>query len=217
MTRQEAAQLIDHTYLDPRATATDIRRLTEEARTFNVYAVCVNSAWTALARERLRGTAIKVAATVGFPLGAAHTRAKVQEAAQAVADGADELDMVMALGAFLGGDHDQCRRDIAAVVEAARGRPVKVILETGWLTPLQIRQAAYLAVQAGARFVKTSTGFGAPGASVEAVRILRETVGPEVGVKASGGIRTADDLVAMVEAGANRIGMSSTRQVLEAL
>jgi deoxyribose-phosphate aldolase len=216
MTREEAARLIDHTYLDPRATATDIRRLTEEARAFGVYAVCVNSAWTALARERLRDTPIKVAATVGFPLGACHTSVKVAEATRAVQDGAAELDMVMALGLLLSGDLDGCRRDIAAVVEAARGVPVKVILETGWLTPGQIRQAAQLAVAAGASFVKTSTGFGAPGATPEAVRLLRETVGPSMGVKASGGIRTRDSFLAMVEAGANRIGMSATRQVLEA-
>jgi deoxyribose-phosphate aldolase len=215
MTREEAARLIDHTLLDPRATAQDIRRLTEEAKAFGVYAVCVNSVWTNFARSRLHGSAVKVAATVGFPLGAAQTAAKVAETARAVTDGADEIDMVWQLGLFLGGDAAGTEADIRAVVEAAQGRPVKVILETGWLQPAHIAEGALLAVRAGARFVKTSTGFGAPGATPEAVRALRQAVGQSIGVKASGGIRTQESFLAMVEAGASRIGMSGTRQVLE--
>ncbi len=214
-TRQELAALIDHTYLDPKATEADIERLCQEAIQFGVAAVCVNSAWVPAAARRLGGSLVRVAATVGFPLGAAATAAKVAEAVWAAEHGAHELDMVMALGPFLAGDLAATEADIRAVRDAlGPKRLLKVILETGWLSPSQIETACRVAVDAGADFVKTSTGFGAPGATVAAVRLMRQTVGSQVGVKASGGIRRWADAVAMVEAGATRLGMSGTAKVL---
>lgn len=205
----ELARTIDHTWLKPDATATQIEALCREAIRYGFHAVCVNSYWVPLAAERLRGSGVKVAAVVGFPLGAGLTAAKAAEAREAVKAGASELDMVLNVGALKSGRPDDVRRDIRAVVEAADGALVKVILETGLLTGEEKVAACRLAVEAGAHFVKTSTGFGPGGATVEDVALLRRTVGPRVGVKASGGIRDAEAARRMLAAGASRLGTSS--------
>ncbi|MFO7173351.1 MAG: deoxyribose-phosphate aldolase [Bacillota bacterium] len=204
------ARLIDHTLLKPEATAEQIRRLCAEARHYGFAAVCVNPWWVPLCVQELKGTGVKVATVIGFPLGATTTEAKAFEARQAVEAGAEELDMVINVGALKSGHLDRVQEDIAAVVRAAAGRVVKVILETGLLTDEEKVTACRLAVAAGAHFVKTSTGFGPGGATVADVRLMRQTVGDQVGVKASGGIRDHATAVAMVEAGASRIGASSS-------
>jgi len=204
------ARTIDHTLLGPAVTTHEIDRLCDEARRFGFAAVCVNGAHVARCAERLRDATVAVCATVGFPLGAQLSDVKAIEARQAVRQGAREIDMVMNLGAFKDGRFDVVRDDIRAVVQASGPDVVvKVILETGLLEGDEIVRAAEIARLAGAAFVKTSTGFGPRGASVEDVRLLRETVGPQMGVKASGGIRTREEAEAMLAAGANRIGTSA--------
>jgi deoxyribose-phosphate aldolase len=203
-------RLIDYTLLRPEATATEIDRLCEEGRAAGVIAVCVNGGWVDRCVAMLRGSGVRVASVVGFPLGAGSRRAKAAEAALAVADGAAELDMVMPIGVAKAGGWTAVAADVAAVVAAAGGVPVKVILETALLTPAEITAACRASQEGGAAFVKTSTGFHpAGGASVEAVRSMRAAVGPQLGVKASGGIRTSEAALAMIAAGANRIGASS--------
>ncbi len=217
LTRREVAQLIDHTLLDPRARPDDIRALVAEAKDLGVYAVCVNSTMTPVARKALGPDhPVRLAVTVGFPLGAMDPAAKADEARRARDAGADELDMVMAQGWFRAGDDSYVLDDMRAVMAAAKGLPVKVILETGWLTQAEATRAAELARTAGAAMVKTSTGFNAPGATPEAVGWLAAAVAPHLGVKAAGGIRTPEAMLAMVAAGATRIGMSATRAVLQA-
>jgi len=204
------ARLIDYTFLRPEATAAEIDRLCDEGRAAGVIAVCVNGGWVVRCVGRLRGSGIRVAAVVGFPLGAGSAPAKAAEAAFAVRDGATELDMVMPIGLAKAGDWDAVSEDVAAVVAAAGDVPIKVILETAVLTPGEITAACRASQQAGAAFVKTSTGFhSAGGATVEAIRVMRAAVGSHFGVKASGGIRTAEAALAMISAGANRIGASS--------
>lgn len=216
MKRQELARYLDHTLLKADATTADIDRLVEEAIQWDTYAVCVNSGYAARVRH-LRGDheRLHIAATVGFPLGQAATDAKVAETRAAIAAGADEIDLVWNLGLFLSEQFDGVADDIRAVVKAAGPVPVKVILETARLDTQQMIQGAQLAVAAGAHTVKTSTGFGFPGATVDAVRTLRQAVGPNIGVKASGGVRTYEEAIAMVEAGATRIGLSQTVAVLK--
>lgn len=217
LTPREAAQLIDHTLLDPRARPDDIRSLVAEAKELGVYAVCINSTMTHVARQALGSDSpVRLAVTIGFPLGAMDPGVKADEARRARDAGADELDMVMAQGWFRAGDDPYVLNDMRAVMAAAGGLPVKVILETGWLTEAEATRAAQLARQAGAAMVKTSTGFNAPGATPEAVGWLAAAVAPHLGVKAAGGIRTPDAVRAMVAAGATRIGMSATRAVLQA-
>jgi deoxyribose-phosphate aldolase len=204
------AAFIDHTLLKPAATGPEIDALCREARDCGFASVCVNGCWVRRCREHLAGTGVKVACVVGFPLGAMTPEAKAFEAARAVADGADELDMVLNLGALKAGDAGAVERDIRAVVEAAGGRAVKVILETGLLDEAEKVLACQLSQRAGAAFVKTSTGFAAgSAATVEDVALMRRTVGPEMGVKASGGIRTRADARRMLASGANRLGTSS--------
>ncbi|MBO2531452.1 MAG: deoxyribose-phosphate aldolase [Thermoactinomycetaceae bacterium] len=217
MTVSNLASMIDHTLLKPEATASDIDRLCREASELGFGAVCVNPWWVFRAAERLKGSGVRVCTVVGFPLGATSTEAKEAETKRAVADGASEIDMVMNIGAFKSGDRQGVEDDIRAVVRAAGGRTVKVILETGLLAEEEIRLACGLAKAAGAHFVKTSTGFGPGGATVEAVRIMREAVGREMGVKASGGIRSLAAAKKMIAAGANRIGTSSGVAILEEL
>ncbi len=203
-------RLVDYTILRPDATRLDVGRLCDEAVAAGVIAVCVNGAWVRHCVERLRGTSTRVAAVVGFPLGAGATAAKAAEGTLAAADGALELDMVMPIGAAKAGDWQAVVDDVAAVVAAAPGALVKVILETALLTPPEIAEACAASRRGGAAFVKTSTGFhSAGGATVEAVAAMREAVGPHFGVKASGGIRSADAALAMLAGGANRIGASS--------
>jgi deoxyribose-phosphate aldolase len=212
------AALIDHTILKPEATRADIVRLCTEARQFGFASVCVNGCWVPLAASELAGSPVKVCTVIGFPLGAASTPAKRAEAEIALRDRATELDMVLNTGALRSGDTDAVTFDIAAVVRVAHasGALVKVILETCLLSDEQKITACRLAVDAGADFVKTSTGFGSGGATEADVSLLRRTVGPHTGVKASGGIRTLDQLRAMIAAGATRIGASASVSIVEA-
>jgi len=212
------AALIDHTLLKPEATAADIRKVCGEARDYHFASVCVNPYWVRLVAEELVGSTVKVCSVVGFPLGASATQIKVAETAAAIRDGAQEIDMVLNIGALRGGDHDAVRGDIQAVVEIAHacGAIVKVILETALLNDEQKVAASLIAKEAGADFVKTSTGFGPGGATAADVALMRRTVGPEMGVKASGGVRTLEDLKTMAAAGANRVGASASVKIVEA-
>ncbi len=204
------ARLIDHTLLKPDATRAELVKLCEEARTHRFASVCINTTWVTLAVELLKGSGVMTICVVGFPLGAATSRAKAAETREAIQNGAAEIDMVINLGLLKGGDHDAVYDDIHAVVEAAQGRPVKVILETHLLTREQKIAACALSKAAGAAFVKTSTGFSGGGATAEDIALMRAVVGPDMGVKASGGVRTADDARKMVAAGANRLGASAS-------
>lgn len=212
---KDLASHIDHTLLKPEAAEGDIRKLCSEAREHNFVAVCVNPVWVSLAATELRGTPVKVCTVIGFPLGATTTLTKQIEARDAIAAGALELDMVLCLGALKSGRTDLVRRDIEAVVQISEGRAlVKVILETALLTHAEKLEACALAKAAGAHFVKTSTGFAGGGATVEDVRLMREAVGPLMGVKASGGIRDRETALAMIAAGASRIGASASIAIL---
>lgn len=212
------AGLIDHTLLRPDATRDDILKVCREARQYNFASVCVNPYWVPVVAAELAGSAVKVCSVVGFPLGATSTEAKVAETEAALRVGAQEIDMVQNVGALRSGDNDAVRSDIAAVVEVAHraGAIVKVILETALLDDNQKVMACILAKMAKADFVKTSTGFGPSGATAHDVELMRLTVGPDMGVKASGGIRTLDDLKKMAEAGATRIGASASVKIVEA-
>jgi deoxyribose-phosphate aldolase len=203
------AGLIDHTILAPDAGQAQVLRFCEEALTHRFRAVCVNPIHVKLVAEKLRGSNVRTCSVVGFPLGATPPEMKAAEAARACADGADEIDMVIAIGALKAGDHEHLRRDIAAVRKAAGQATLKVIIETCLLTDAEKRISCQIAKQEGADFVKTSTGFSSSGATIADVALMRETVGPDIGVKASGGIRTLEAAQAMVAAGANRIGTSS--------
>ncbi len=216
---RQIAALIDHTLLKPQATLADIRRLCQQARQYEFAAVCVNPYWVPLAAQELAGSDVRVATVAGFPLGANTTAVKVAETETAIAGGAREIDMVLNIGELCGGNPDAVRGDIAALVTAAhaRGALVKVILETALLNDEQKIAACTLSQQSGADFVKTSTGFSTHGATVHDVALMRRIVGPDMGVKASGGIRTLEDLEAMRAAGASRIGTSSGIQIVETL
>lgn len=215
----DIARYIDHTNLKPYATREDIIRLCDEAIKYNFYAVCVNPYRVKLAKEYLRekNADVKVASVIGFPLGATPTEVKVFEAKKALEGGADELDMVLNIGALKDRDYDYVERDIEEVVKVAheKGAKVKVIIEACYLTNKEKVKACELAKEAGADFVKTSTGFGTGGATVEDVRLMRKVVGEEMGVKAAGGIRTYERALAMIEGGANRIGTSSGVKIVE--
>ncbi len=203
------ARFIDHTLLKPEATAADIEALCREAVGHGFFSVCVNGSWVKLAAAETRGTGVAVAAVTGFPLGAMSTGAKAHETAQAIADGATEIDTVLHVGRLRQGDQAYVRKDLAAVVAAAEGQPVKVIFETCLLTEAEKRIACDLALEAGAAFVKTSTGFNQGGATLEDVRLLHQCVAGRARVKASGGIRDRAMALAMIEAGATRLGTSS--------
>jgi deoxyribose-phosphate aldolase len=217
LTAGQLASYIDHTALKPDTTRTQIETLCQEARHYNFAAVCVNPVWVRYSATNLADTSVAVAAVVGFPLGANTSAIKAQEAEQALADGASEVDMVLNIGALKGGDLDAVRDDIAAVTEVTRaGHAIcKVIIETALLTDEEKRTACRLAQEAGADYVKTSTGFGPGGATVDDVALMREVVGPDMGIKAAGGIRTAEDARLMIEAGATRLGASSGVQIVE--
>ena len=204
------ASVIDHTLLKPDATREEVDQLCREAAQFCFASVCVNPNWVALCREILRDSGVKVCTVIGFPLGAHLPDVKAYEARRAVEQGAEEVDMVLNVGALKSRDYALVEQDIHGVVQASgRGTVVKVILETSLLTRDEKVMGCTLAKAAGADFVKTSTGFGGGGATVEDVQLMRETVGPEMGVKASGGVRTRDDVEKMVAAGASRIGASA--------
>ena len=207
--RPDLARIIDHTLLKPEATREDLRKLCSEAAAHNFFSVCVNSVNVPFVKEQLRGSSVAVCAVVGFPLGAMSPSAKAFETTEAIRNGADEIDMVMNVGAMKSKDYALVLDDIARVVGAAQGKVVKVILETGGLSRDEKVIACSLSKAAGAAFVKTSTGFGPGGATVEDIALMRAVVGPELGVKASGGVRTADDADKMVAAGATRVGASS--------
>jgi deoxyribose-phosphate aldolase len=212
------ARLIDHTILRPDAMRSDVMQVCAEALQYEFASVCVNSFWVPMVAQELQGSQIKVCTVAGFPLGAASTAAKVAETLGALAHGAQEIDMVMNIGALRGGENDIVEKDIRAVVAASRDRGaiVKVIIETALLTDEQKILACRLSQKAGADFVKTSTGFSKAGATVEDITLMRRTVGRDMGVKASGGIRTLDDLKAMVAAGATRVGASASVKIIEA-
>lgn len=212
------ADFVDHTLLKAEATRGEIEKLCQEALEYEFAAVCVNGSWAQLCAEMLRGSNVKVATVVGFPLGAMTTSAKANETAELIEQGADEIDMVSAVGRVIEGDWDYVEDDIKAVVRAAQGRTVKVILETAALEPLQIVKAAAISKEAGAHFVKTSTGFHpAGGATPEAVALMRLAVGDSLGVKAAGGVRDCTTALRVIAAGANRIGTSSGVSFVECL
>ena len=209
-TRPGIAHLLDYTLLKAEATRDDVMQLCDEAAAAGTWAVCVNGAWVATCAKRLRGTGVKVAAVIGFPLGAGSSAAKAAEAAIAVADGAVELDLVLPLGRAKAADWPAVTDDVAVVASAAGGTLIKSIVESSILDAAELARACGAAVTGGAGFVKTSTGFHpAGGATADAVRRMRDAVGTAIGVKASGGIRTAEQALGMIAAGANRIGLSN--------
>lgn len=209
MDKKTIAATIDHTLLKPEATPTQIEKLCAEAAEYHFASVCVNPVYIPLAARLLKGTGVKVCCVVGFPLGAIAPEQKAAEAASCAAMGAEELDMVIHVGAAKAGDWALVQRDIEGVVKAAAGHTVKVIIETCLLTDEEKVKACEAAKAAGAHFVKTSTGFSTGGATTHDIALMRKTVGPEMGVKASGGIRDYETAMAMIEAGANRIGASA--------
>lgn len=218
MTRAELARMIDHSVLKPEATERDIRAGADIVRSWQVGFYCVQPCWIASAVDALSGTDARVVGVIGFPHGCDRAEAKARAAAIAAGDGAREIDMVMNFGALKSADAATAAADIAAVVRAATGIPVKVILEAAALTDAEKRLACQLARDGGARFVKTSTGFHPSGGATAAdVRLLRAAVGPEFGVKASGGIRSLGNAQAMIDAGANRIGTSASAAILSAI
>ncbi len=213
----DLARFIDHTLLSADATAKDIERICAEAREHNFYSVCVNGSWVATAYQLLEDWDVKVVGVVGFPLGAMTSDAKRFETEAAVDDGAHEIDMVLNIARLKAGDDKYVLREIIDVVEAADERPVKVILETCLLSDEEIIRACHLVVESGAQFVKTSTGFSSGGATEADVKLIRDTVGPKCGVKASGGIGDAKTAFAMIEAGATRLGTSAGVAIVEGL
>jgi deoxyribose-phosphate aldolase len=205
---EEVRKAIEHTNLKPTATPKDIEKLCEEAIEHGFYGVCVNPCYVKLAKEKLKGTELKVVTVCGFPLGATSTKTKAFEAKKAVEDGADEVDMVLNIGLLKAGEYEKVYEDIRAAVEAAKV-PVKVIIEACYLTDEEKVAACVISKLAGAKYVKTSTGFGSGGATVEDVHLMKWVVGDEMGVKAAGGIRTFESARDMMRAGASKIGTSS--------
>ncbi len=207
-------KLIDHTCLKPDASIEDIEKLCLEAKQYDFMSVCVNPSFIPLCVKLLKGSDVKVCTVIGFPLGATLKNAKVAETKEAVAEGADEIDMVINISQLKAGNDEYVYQEIRDIRKACKDKVLKVILETCLLTDEEIVRASLLSVKAGADFVKTSTGFSTGGATVEAVKLMRQTVGDQCGVKASGGVRTHEDLLKMVEAGANRIGTSSGPKII---
>lgn len=214
---QNYAAMIDHTLLKADATRPQIEKLCEEAKRYVFASVCVNPAWVKYSAELLAGTEVKVCTVIGFPLGASTSAVKAFETKDAIANGAGEIDMVINIGALKNGEYDLVRDDIKAVVDAANGTLVKVIIETCLLTEEEKVKACQLSVEAGADFVKTSTGFSTGGATAEDIALMRKTVGPDLGVKASGGVRSLEDMKKMIDNGATRIGASSGVAIMEGL
>lgn len=210
-----STKLFDHTILKADATRKDVKRVCDEAMAYSFCSVCVNSYYVPYVANLLHGSDVKICSVVGFPLGAMSTRAKALEAKIAVMDGADEIDMVINVGALKDRDYSVVLEDIKAVKEACGEHILKVIIETCLLTDDEKVKACELAKEAGADFVKTSTGFGSAGANVEDVRLMRETVGPDMGVKASGGIHDKEFAKELMDAGANRLGTSATIEIVE--
>lgn len=212
----EINQYIDHTLLKPDATRAQIKKIIEEAKEYNFFSVCINPFWVPLAHEELKDTSAKVCTVIGFPLGANTSAVKEYETTDAIKNGANEVDMVINIGALKGGEYEVVKEDIQKVVAASKEKAlVKVIIESSLLTDEEIVKACELAKEAGADFVKTSTGFANGGASVHAVELMRKTVGSEMGVKASGGIHSYEDAKALIDAGATRIGASAGIAIVE--
>ncbi len=210
-------QMIDHTALKPDVRKIEILRLCEEAKTHQFWSVCVNPGFVSDCAEALRGSNVKVCTVIGFPLGATSTESKGFETLKAIQDGADEIDMVINISRLKDHEDDYVLQDIKRVVENASGHLVKVIIETCLLSEEEKIRACTLAVKAGANFVKTSTGFAGGGATVEDIALMRKIVGPTIGVKASGGVRTYEDMVKLVAAGATRIGTSSGPKLIQGI
>ncbi|PKH08387.1 deoxyribose-phosphate aldolase [Planomicrobium sp. MB-3u-38] len=212
------ASYIDHTLLKPESTKEQVIELCKEAAEYEFASVCVNPSYVETAAAELKDSKVKVCTVIGFPLGASTSETKAFETKDAIAKGAEEIDMVVNIGAIKSGDSELVKNDIQAVVEAAKGKAiVKVIIEASLLTDEEKVLASLLSKEAGADFVKTSTGFSTGGATVADVKLMRETVGSELGVKASGGVRSLEDVQAMIDAGASRIGASSGVQIMQGL
>ncbi|GCF94276.1 deoxyribose-phosphate aldolase [Enterococcus florum] len=214
----ELNRMIDHTILKADATKDDVMKIINEAKEYHFYSVCINPTWVSLAAQELKGEPVAVCTVIGFPLGANTSEVKAYEAAHAIENGAEEVDMVINIGELKAGNNEKVQQDIEAVVAAAKDQAlVKVIIETALLTREEKIKACELAKAAGADFVKTSTGFSTGGATVDDVKLMRETVGPEMGVKASGGIHNTKEAMAMIEAGATRLGASSGVAIMNGL
>lgn len=215
LTMEKLAKMIDHTVLKPETTRAKIKQLCDEATIYEFAAVCINPIHVPYAVELLKDTDVKVCVVVGFPLGATTPAVKACETADVVAAGAQEVDMVINVGAMRDENYDLVKRDIQAVIEASGDAHVKVILETGYFTDDQKVKACLICKEAGADFVKTSTGFGPMGATPHDVKLMRDTVGPDMGVKAAGGIRSFKDAIRVIDAGANRLGTSAGVAIVE--
>jgi deoxyribose-phosphate aldolase len=215
ITRQKLAGMIDHSLLRPNATREELKKLCDESIQYGFKAVCINPIHVADAVAFLKGEEVLVCSVVGFPFGTHSPKIKASETKEAVKLGAREIDMVIRVGALKEGRDKEVIEDIHAVVEAAKGYPVKVILEACYLTDEEKIRGCQLSMEAGASFLKTSTGFASHGATVEDVRLMRKTVGKDFGVKAAGGIRTLDDVLKMIEAGANRLGTSGSVAIIK--
>ncbi len=214
MTRDELARMIDHTQLRAYATQVDIEELCDEAIEHCFAAVTINPAWTTFCAKRLKGSKVGINPTIGFPLGANTAHVKLEEAREAIKNGATELDMVINIGALKSGFPDFVQKEIRAIVKIAKGLPVKVILETSFLNGAEKRAVCHMSADAGAAFVKTSTGYGEKGARVEDVLLMKEEVGDSLGIKVAGGIRSYRDALALIEAGATRIGTSAALKII---
>jgi len=217
VTKRQLERMIDSTNLRPDATTEDIKKLCRDAKKYNFASVCVNPCFVSLAADLLISVEVKVCCAIGFPLGAATPESKVFEAKDAVRNGADEIDMVINIGALKDKKYEIVKKEIKDIVDVVGKVVVKVIIETCYLTDEEKIKACLIAKEAGAHFVKTSTGFGPKGATAEDVALMRKTVGPNMGIKASGGIRTIDDAVKMINAGANRIGTSRAVEIVEGI
>ncbi|MEH7082062.1 deoxyribose-phosphate aldolase [Neobacillus drentensis] len=218
MATKNIAAMIDHTLLKPEATKQQIEALCQEAKEYKFASVCVNPTWVSTAKELLQGSGVMVCTVIGFPLGATTSETKAFETKNAIEHGAEEVDMVINIGALKDHNDELVENDIRAVVEAAKGKAhTKVIIETSLLSKEEKIRACELALKAGADFVKTSTGFSTGGATAEDIALMRKTVGPEMGVKASGGVRNTEDVQKMIEAGATRIGASSSIAIVNGL
>lgn len=217
MTPEKLARYFDHTILKPDATSQDVIKICEEAKKYDFFSVCVNPVHIQLVCQELKGSDVKKCAVVGFPLGANTSKIKALETKTAIEAGADEIDMVINIGALKDGNFQRVQNDIMSVVDAAKGRCVKVIIETCLLSTQEKIKACELSKAAGAHFVKTSTGFSTSGATKEDVALMRKTMGDALKVKASGGIKTLDDTLSMIMAGADRIGASAGADILASL
>ena len=218
MNKDQLAKMIDHTLLKADALEEQVKELCREAKEYNFASVCVNPSYVSLCAEELKNSDVKVCTVIGFPLGATTTEAKSYETKDAIEKGAEEVDMVINIGKLKDKDYIYVKNDIEGVVKAAKGRALtKVIIETCLLTREEKIRACELAKEAGADFVKTSTGFSTGGATLEDIKLMRETVGPELGVKASGGVRSYKDAITMIEGGATRIGASASIAICQGL